>query len=68
MNLNEVVQEDVTAQEAFEQRSEGGEGIRFTDTWEKSICVVSAIDPDARVTGAKGWGSCRRRQGAVIKA
>lgn len=43
MNLNEVVQEDVTAQEAFEQRSEGGEGIsRFTDTWEKSIRVVSA--------------------------
>ena len=33
----------IVVKEAFEQRSEGGEGInRFTDTWEKSIRVVSA--------------------------
>ena len=51
--LNEVVREDFTVKETFEQRSEGGEGMRLTDTREKSIRDSKCRDPETRVTGAK---------------
>lgn len=48
-----MVGEDFTGQETIEQRSEEGEGMRLTDTWEKSKRDRKCKDPEARAAGAK---------------
>lgn len=37
--LNEVVREDFTVKEPFEQRSEGGEGIGHVEIWGRAFQV-----------------------------